>query len=219
MRYQSGRMREKLACELWSRAGRRRCAFRFPLVGSGGEDSVVAVEDAERPVVSPTGNWLAFIRERQGRDGLWGRRLRPDRGDVESLSAHQQVVSADFDVLDVTFASEQAIIFSADSKDGPELFMVDPAHPNRVSSQAFGPMTRYPAVSPDDRWIAFSHEEKGAWHLGVASMSTSEKRRLTVGECNSIEPAWFADSRTVVYATDCGRGLGLTALARVQAVP
>ncbi len=192
---------------------------RFPLAGSKGEGRVVAVEDAERPAVSPTGNWLAFIREKQGRGGLWVRHLRPERSDVEFLTADQQLVSADLDVLDVTFASEQAIIFSADSKHGPELFMVDPAYPNRVSRQAFGPMTRYPAVSPDGRWIAFSHEEKGAWHLWVASMRANEKRRLTAGDCNSIEPAWFADSRTLVYATDCGRGLGLTALARVQAVP
>jgi Tol biopolymer transport system component len=41
------------------------------------------------------------------------------------------------------------------------------------------------------------------------------ERQLTEGECNSISPAWTPDSKELIYATDCGRGVGLTALARM----
>jgi Tol biopolymer transport system component len=78
---------------------------------------------------------------------------------------------------------------------------------------------RYPAVSPDGRWLAFSEEDTGAWQLGIMNLATGEEHRLTNGDCNSVTPAWYADSETLVYAMDCGRGLGLTALFRILAVP
>ncbi|MGB7642867.1 MAG: hypothetical protein WBL82_16370 [Terriglobales bacterium] len=43
--------------------------------------------------------------------------------------------------------------------------------------------------------------------------------QLTSGDCNSISPAWTADSKRLVYATDCGRGLGLTALVQATVFP
>jgi len=46
-------------------------------------------------------------------------------------------------------------------------------------------------------------------------MKGEQDLQVTVGDCNSISPAWSADSKTLVYATDCGRGLGLTAFAQV----
>jgi Tol biopolymer transport system component len=42
---------------------------------------------------------------------------------------------------------------------------------------------------------------------------------LTRADCNSTSPAWRPDSKRVVYATDCGRGLRVTALAEIRAVP
>ena len=37
---------------------------------------------------------------------------------------------------------------------------------------------------------------------------------LTSGDCNAYSPMWD-DNHRLIYATDCGRGLGLTALASV----
>ena len=37
----------------------------------------IEVENGEQPVVSPDGQWLAFIREIRGRGGLWIKRLHP----------------------------------------------------------------------------------------------------------------------------------------------
>jgi Tol biopolymer transport system component len=51
------------------------------------------------------------------------------------------------------------------------------------------------------------------------NLATGEEHRLTNSDCNSVTPAWYADSETLVYAMDCGRGLGLTALFRILAVP
>jgi hypothetical protein len=46
-----------------------------------------------------------------------------------------------------------------------------------------------------------------------------EPRRLTNADCNTISPAWRVDSKTLIYASDCGRGFALTALGTLSAVP
>ena len=74
-------------------------------------------------------------------------------------------------------------------------------------------------MSPDGAWLAYDREEHGAWQLWVMSLHTGNQARLTDADCNCTEPAWASDSENLVYATDCGRGLGYTALSRMQVVP
>ena len=50
------------------------------------------------------------------------------------------------------------------------------------------------------------------------SFATDEKRRLTDADFKSLNLAWRSGSREIVYATDGGRGLGLTSLAESQLV-
>ena len=82
-----------------------------------------------------------------------------------------------------------------------------------------GQPMRNPAVSPDGRWLAYAARERGNWQLWLRSLDWGESRRLTSADCNSISPAWRPDSRSLVYATDCARGVALTALAELQLVP
>jgi hypothetical protein len=53
-------------------------------------------------------------------------------------------------------------------------------------------------------------------HLCVVDLKSRVTRGLVDGDCNSISPAWEADSRRLIYATDCGRGVEMTTLARVE---
>jgi Tol biopolymer transport system component len=53
----------------------------------------------------------------------------------------------------------------------------------------------------------------------VQDRQTRAERSLTDNDCNSTAPAWYPDSKRLVYATDCARGYGLTALSRITAVP
>jgi Tol biopolymer transport system component len=77
-----------------------------------------------------------------------------------------------------------------------------------------------PAVSPDGSLLAFTCSETGTKHVWVQHMGSAISRRLTNGFCNNAAPAWEQDSQSILFASDCGRGLGLTALYRtnVQAV-
>ncbi len=194
---------------------------RFPLAGLPPTPTQLPIEvaDAEQPVVSPDGEWLAFIRETQGRGSLWVKDLRAPTPHTLLQDTEWKVVDQTYDVLDVAFFPNRRIAFAAQPDKRPELFVADPVSRHVAPLIASNQPIRYPAVSPDGHWLAYSREAGGAWQLGVKNFSSGEERRLTSADCNSITPAWLSDSKTLVYATDCGRGLGLTALCRIQAVP
>jgi len=71
-----------------------------------------------------------------------------------------------------------------------------------------------PAVSPDGRWLALTVTHRGIRHIWLASISAGVARELTAGACNSYAPAWEQNSNALIFASDCGRGLGLPRLYR-----
>jgi Tol biopolymer transport system component len=112
----------------------------------------------------------------------------------------------------MSFFPNGSLIFSAQSNGGrPGLFLLDPA--GTISSLG-SDEARYPAVSPDGRWLAFSELQSGNWHLWLRDLHNGQTGRLTQADCNNVEPNWASDSKTLIYASDCGRALWFTALCR-----
>jgi Tol biopolymer transport system component len=72
-----------------------------------------------------------------------------------------------------------------------------------------------PAVSPDGRLLAYVCSSTGGRHIWVQALASATSRRLTDGYCNNESPAWDRDSQSIVFSSDCNRGLGLAALYRV----
>jgi hypothetical protein len=70
--------------------------------------------------------------------------------------------------------------------------------------------------SPDGNWVAFIAEERGTKQVWMRNQATSIPTRLTAGNCNSFSPAWQLDSKAVIFASDCDRGLGLPSLYRAR---
>jgi hypothetical protein len=171
----------------------------------------VEIDDAESPVASADGRWVAFLREERGRSGVW-------LWDTRAKSA-RPIVDAAQDVLEVAFFPESPrIIVAARPSGRPRLFTRDTTSGRLVPLPgADDRPARFPAVSPDGRWLAYAEEDGGGWQLTVLELATGVRRRLTDADCNAVTPAWQSDSRTLVYASDCGRGVGQTALYRVTA--
>jgi Glycosyltransferase family 87/WD40-like Beta Propeller Repeat len=193
---------------------------RFPLDASTVTPVMVVVEarNAEKPSISADGRWLAFIRESNGRGSLWVRQLQPQAGGAARDSAERQISPADLDVFEAGFDPADEIVFSARPRSGSPALFLAPAKPGDAVLESAPAPTRYPAVSPDGHWLAFSRREGGNWQLWVRDLDRRAERRLTASDCNSTAPAWSPDSKHLVYATDCGRSLGLTALCRIEAV-
>ena len=164
-----------------------------------------SIRDAESPVASPDGKWLAYLRENHGRGILWIRAL-------DQKSGERKITPDEFNVLEMSFLPNGSLIFSAESKETrPGLFLVDQA--GAISSLGSNE-ARYPAISPNGHWLAYSELQRGNWHLWLRDLRNGATTRLTQADCNNVGPTWSSDSKTLVYASDCGRALWFTALCR-----
>jgi hypothetical protein len=173
--------------------------------------SAPRIEDARGPILSADGRSLAFIRDDHGQGQLLVRRIgsnTPNNVELTPRSLH---------VYEATFLSEREYAFSAVADGGPaKIFLTDATHANATLVPG---ESRYPALSPNGRWLAYSHFEGGAWNLWIQDEQTGATKRIGNAPCNQIQPSWEADSKTLLYGTDCGRGLWFTAIARRRIIP
>jgi hypothetical protein len=72
------------------------------------------------------------------------------------------------------------------------------------------------AVSPDGKWIAYTSTLTGPKQVWLRNVATAKTQPLTGGNCNSSSPAWELNSKAILFASDCGRAIGLPALYRAQ---
>ena len=174
------------------------------------EPSNLLIANAEQPIVSSDGHWLAYQREDHGLATLWLHALGLSQPDVP-------LTPPGLDVLEASFAPDGGIVFSAFNRVGIAI-LFERSLDGRVA-QLLNDEARYPAVSPDGKWLVYSQLRHGSWNLRLRDRSTGRTTPLTDEPCNAIQAAWEPDSRTILFASDCGRAVGFTALYRRQAVP
>jgi hypothetical protein len=116
-------------------------------------------------------------------------------------------------LLPVAAGSSGTVRFELVSHGRSTAMLLDPAT-GRVSLLPGRPPLQAPTriISPDGKWIAFSCSSQ----ICLRAMVGGQTIRLTGGNCNSYTPAWEPDSSGIVFASDCGRGLGLPALYRAR---
>lgn len=73
-----------------------------------------------------------------------------------------------------------------------------------------------PGISDDGRTLAFAARRGWNWQVWTKDLATGAERRITDGACNSDHPVWEPGLRTIVFASDCGRGFGMPALFRAD---
>jgi hypothetical protein len=189
--------------ERWVEQAGKESTVRSTLAGRSD------IRHAESPIASSDGRWLAFLREDHGRARISVRAL--DQRD----SSDKLVTPPELNVLEMSFLPDGTLVFAANIAGRPSLFITN--QEGSIQSLDIG-IARYPSVSPDGHWLAYSQLQRGSWNLWLRNLTNGQTKRLTNAECNNIEPAWTEDSRTLVYASDCGRGLWLSALCRRRVV-
>jgi hypothetical protein len=164
------------------------------------------IVEGQEPTVSPNGKWLAFIRGQEGRGGVW---LQA----VDSNDAARLVLPSTYRPIDATVTDDGDVIAAAGEASDPHLLLVKWNTQEVARLIGFPHPTRYPSISPDGLRLAFTRRDGGSWHLMVRSLATGDEKQLTHAACNATSPSW-ENAETVLYATDCGRGVGLSALTR-----
>ena len=165
------------------------------------------VTEGQQPAISYDGRWLAFLRDDHGRSSIW---LSHDGGEPEAIAVGQNL-----SVLEMSVTTDGDIVAALGGAAYPHLVLLRYATREVSRPGEIAGAVRYPAVSPESGRVAFSRRESGSWHLFVRDLSTGIEQRLTSGACNATSPAWEGP-HTLLCATDCGRGLGLNAIARIE---
>jgi Tol biopolymer transport system component len=168
----------------------------------------VVVSDAREPLISADGKELGFVHDERGRGRLMVREL--DGG------AEKALTPPDLNVYEAAFLSEDEYAFAAAQGAGwPHIYVKDGVRGDAMQIAD----ARYPAMSPDGRWLAYSHMENGVWNLWLMDLASGAERRIGNVPCNQVQPSWESDSKTLLYGTDCGRSVWFTAVARRRVVP
>lgn len=176
------------------------------------DPSRVVINDAEDPMVSADDRSLAFLREDHGRGQLMVRSDFQSDGTTDV-----ELTQPRLNVYEASFKSPTEYAFAAaNGWHAPQIYLRDATHMN--SPLGLG-QVRYPALSPDGRWMAYSRFDHGAWNLWLRNQGNGATRRIADVPCNQIQPAWEDDSKTLLYSTDCGRSLWFTAIARRRIIP
>jgi hypothetical protein len=164
--------------------------------------------DGEDPVLSSDGTYLAFLREDRGRGNLWIVAL------PSCAIAPKRITSAAFDVRALAAGPEGSFIMSAIHQGRERIYGVSPGSEPRLLAEGDGPVNS-PALSPDGRVLLLRKRVSYRWQLASLDLSSRVWKQLTYGDCNAYAPSW-QDDHTVLYATDCMRGMGLTTLASLK---
>jgi hypothetical protein len=176
------------------------------------DPSQTMIADGEDPMISGDGRSLAFLRDDHGRGQLMVR-----TGFQFNRPTDVALTQPRLNVYEASFKSPTEYAFSAaDERHPPQIYLRDTTHTNTPLDLG---EVRYPALSPDGRWMAYSRLDHGAWNLWLRNQGSGATRRIADIPCNQIEAAWEDDSKTLLYSTDCGRSLWVTAIARRRVVP
>ncbi len=158
-----------------------------------------------------------------------GKRLAVVSGDSLFLfdGATTRKLPTPLPVADPSFLPDDSgILFSVRTPRGSVVYVFDPATGINRPILFRESNVHRPALSPDKSRLLFSSSETSSWAAGkwggrseqiwLTDLTTGRSRRLTGGDCNNSLPAWGPGPDEIIFASDCGRGLGLPALYRAD---
>jgi serine/threonine-protein kinase len=147
-----------------------------------------------RPTWSSDGRTLTFISDREGQADLWTTRA-DGAGAAERILDRRSVVRNGFYTPD-----EAWLVFREGEAPVADIFAIRPetgAEARPVVVTEFG--ERSPAVSPDGRWVAYTSNESGRWHVWVTAFLDADPARWRVSADGGQEPRWAHDGRELFY--------------------
>jgi hypothetical protein len=109
------------------------------------------------------------------------------------------------------------IFFELVSHATSRMMEFDPATRQLVPTEyAPGPPS---SVSPDGKWQIMEITRRRSHQIWLRNTTTGRTELLAGGQCSNTSPIWELDSKALLFASDCQRGIGLGALYRARVHP
>jgi len=161
-----------------------------------------------RPVWSPDGRTIAFIRDTLGTSVVMGRAADGSRSDtvLAHLDRQAQEVEWSRDGKWLVIRTDNG---SAGAGDLVGVRTSGDTTPVPLVDSRFTELN--PAISPDGRWLAYAANESGQNEVFVRPFPNTRDARWQVSTGGGFQPRWAPDGKTLYYL-DLGSG-------RMMAVP
>jgi len=159
---------------------------------SGGERLWVDPNGDVAPVWSPDGEWVAYVREAEGRQRLF--RARPDGAGEEALTAGDAT-----ERYPAWSPDSSRLVFARRTEGGWDLFTVEPATGREAQLTDGRRYVGHPAWSPSGDRVAFDTYFDGHSDIAVLDVASGEITRVTDRAGNELIPAWAPDGGSLAF--------------------
>lgn len=179
--------------------------FRIPGEGVGQDGAAIErLTDSpsldRMPDMSPDGRHIIFISDRAGNYDVW--RMDSNGGNVLQLTT-----SEEHEIHPYWTPDSRRIVFNRQVR-GERLYAIwsmagDGTDEREILRDA--DLNSYAQASPDGRWLVFDkwwNNDESNGEIMLLELATGELTRLTENAVYDGYPAWFPDSRHVVYASE-----------------
>jgi len=166
-------------------------------------------KENSRPTWTPDGRWVTFARAVDGEFSIW--RRPADGGGVAEFLA---TVAGSVEQMQWS-ADGSALLIGTVTGMGSDVFVFRPgvdSVPSPILAEAFN--EAMPALSSDDRWLAYVSDESGRSEVYIRPFPDVAGSRWRISNDGGGAPVWSADGRTLFYRSMGGHGVVSADLTR-----
>ena len=180
--------------------------YTLPVGGGDATRITAGLGFDSQPVVSPDGEWIAFVSDRNGSDNLWIARI--DGSDARKLSDEKQ-----WGLISPAWTPDGRYVIVTRTAQKPELTMYHVDGGSGITLTGETEEDRFfgvgVAVSPDGRYAYFAKDEESAGpvdnfpatQISRYEFATGRIDKLTQAEGGAFRPVLSPDGRSMVYGT------------------
>lgn len=146
------------------------------------------------PIWTPDGRRLTFSSNRTGPCQIYWRA-------ADGTGPDERIIAGDFDLVPGSWSSDGAtLLFTEYHPDtGADIWMCQPRTGTAPTPFLKSRFDEYgPALSPDDRWVAYSANESGRMEVYIVSFPDAS-HRIPISASGGAEPVWARDGRRLYY--------------------
>ena len=191
--------------------------YRIPMAGGKAERITEGQGFDSQPRISPDGQWIAFISDRDGSDNLWIAKI--DGSEPRKLSSEKQngmispswTPDSKYTVVSRTRRGTELRMYHIDGGSGLTVASARPSGTPAPSGNApSGPARLGARMSPDGRYLYFAQAASAGrgggrnfplWQIARRDMKSGDVDVITQAEGSAIRPLLSPDGRLLVYAT------------------